>query len=78
MTEECWMTGGTERDEACEGGTGDEGGCGLDPASNGWPALSEGEDGGREDEGNEEEEEESAGPCTKSLNSSSSSGKAGE
>lgn len=40
-----------------------------------WAALREGEDGGRDEEGNEEEA--STGPCTKSLNSSSASGKGG-
>lgn len=76
MTEECWMTGETERDEGTVWG--EEGGCWPGPISNGWltwAALSEGEDGGRDEEENEEEA--STGPCTKSLNSSSSSGKAG-
>lgn len=77
MTEECWMAGETGRDEGTEWGR-EEDGCWPGPVSNGWltwAALSEGEDGGRGGEGNEEKA--STGPCTKSLNSSSSSGKAG-
>lgn len=78
MTEECWMAGETGRDEGTEWGRGEEGGCWPGLVSNGWlmwVALSEGEDGGRDEEGNDEEA--STGPCTKSLNSSSSPGKAG-